>query len=79
MRRGNRNILYFVLLAGLLAIIWASYRSINSTTAPSDRSTSELIAAADKSQITHATIKSSGTEVIWDHVPRQLPDRKYLP
>jgi cell division protease FtsH len=68
MRRGNRNILYFVLLAGLLAIIWASYRSINSTTAPSDRSTSELIAAADKSQITHATIKSSGTEVIWDSV-----------
>ncbi|TMG35644.1 MAG: ATP-dependent zinc metalloprotease FtsH [Chloroflexi bacterium] len=68
MRRGNRNILYFVLLAGLLAIIWASYRSINSTTAPSDRSTSDLISAADKSQITHATIKSSGTEVIWDSV-----------
>ncbi len=65
MRRGNRNILYFVLLAGLLAIIWASYRSINNTATPADRSTSELIGAADKGQIDRATIKSSGTEVLW--------------
>jgi cell division protease FtsH len=66
MRGRNRNILYFVLLAGLLAIIWASYKSINSVTAPSERSLSELITAAEQHQIDRATIKSNGTEVIWE-------------
>ncbi|HEY8737332.1 MAG TPA: ATP-dependent zinc metalloprotease FtsH, partial [Candidatus Dormibacteraeota bacterium] len=63
----NRNIFYFVLLAGLLAIIWASYRSFSNVAAPSDKTTYELIAAADSHQIDHATIKSNGTEIAWDY------------
>jgi cell division protease FtsH len=65
MRGRNRNIFYFILLAGLLAIIWASYKSFNSIAAPTDRTTSELIKAADAGEIKQATIKGNGTEVDW--------------
>ena len=67
MRGRNRNIFYFILLAGLLAIIWASYKSFNTISAPQERSTAELITAADSHQIDHATIKSNGTEIAWDY------------
>src|ERR1700694_4853488 len=65
MRGRNRNIFYFILLAGLLAIIWASYKSFNSIAAPGDKTTSELIQAADKGEIKQAVIKGNGTEVDW--------------
>ncbi len=66
MRGRNRNIFYFILLAGLLAIIWASYKSFNTIAAPQEKSTSELLAAADAHEISQATIKSNGTEIVWD-------------
>jgi cell division protease FtsH len=66
MRGRNRNIFYFILLAGLLAIIWASYKSFNTIAAPADRTTSEFLAAADGQKISTALIKGNGTEVIWD-------------
>jgi len=65
MRGRNRNIFYFILLAGLLAIIWASYKSFNVAPAPSERTTSQLIQAADAHDIREATIKGNGTEVDW--------------
>src|SRR6202047_3340402 len=67
MRGRNRNIFYFILLAGLLAIIGASYKSFNTIAAPQEKSTADLIAAADSHQIDHATIKSNGTEITWDY------------
>ena len=66
MRGRNRNIFYFILLAGLLAIIWASYKSFNTVAPPSERSTYDLIQAADQNKVKDATIKSNGTEVIWN-------------
>ncbi len=66
MRGQRRNILYFILLAGFLAIIWASYRSINNIAAPTEQPLSTLIQKADEQQVAKATIKSSGTEVIWE-------------
>src|SRR5260370_24412735 len=66
MRARNRNIFYSVLRAGSHAIIGASYKSFNPIAAPQDRSTSEPIAAADNHEITQATIKSNGTEIVWD-------------
>src|SRR3982075_3804238 len=68
MRGRNRNIFYFILLAGLLAIIWASYKSFNTIAAPADRTTSEFLAAADGGKISTALIKGNGTEVVWDSV-----------
>src|ERR1700752_4355603 len=65
MKGRNRNIFYFVLLAGLLAIIWASYKSFNTATSPTDKSTYDLIQAADAGRVYKAVIKSSGTEVDW--------------
>src|SRR2546425_11432103 len=65
MRGRNRNIFYFILLAGFLAIIWAGYKSFNNIAAPTDKTTFDLIQAADNKQIKQATIKSSGTEVDW--------------
>src|SRR5207245_10516448 len=75
MRGRNRNIFYFILLAGLLAIIWASYKSFNTVAAPSDRSTSEFLQAADSSTIGKATIKSNGTDVLWED--KGTPPTKY--
>src|SRR6266702_4420830 len=54
MRGRNRNIFYFILLAGLLAIIWASYKSFNTIAAPQDKTTADLIAAADAHQVNHS-------------------------
>src|SRR5947209_18868952 len=68
MRGRNRNIFYFILLAGLLAIIWASYKSFNRIAAPADRTTSEFLAAADGGKISTALIKGNGTEVVWDSI-----------
>jgi cell division protease FtsH len=65
MRGRNRNIFYFILLAGLLAIIWASYKSFNQAVSPSEQSTSQLIQAADAGKVNSAVIKSSGTEIDW--------------
>src|SRR5437764_7270078 len=67
MRGRNRNIFYFILLAGLLAIIWASYKSFNTVAGPQEKSTFDLIQAADNHPIDHATIKSNGSEVAWDY------------
>jgi cell division protease FtsH len=68
MRGRNRNIFYFILLAGLLAIIWASYKSFNTIAAPSDQKTSDFLAAADSGKIQSALIKGNGTEVVWDSI-----------
>src|SRR3979411_499662 len=68
MRGRNRNIFYFILLAGLLAIIWVSYKSFNTIAAPTDKSTSDFLAAADGGKISTALIKGNGTEVVWDSV-----------
>ncbi|TMD39619.1 MAG: ATP-dependent metallopeptidase FtsH/Yme1/Tma family protein [Chloroflexi bacterium] len=65
MKGRNRNIFYFVLVAGVLAIIWASYKSFNTATSPTDKSTYDLIQAADNHQVASAVIKGSGTEVDW--------------
>jgi cell division protease FtsH len=68
MRGRSRNIFYFILLAGVLTILWASYKSFNPIAAPADRTTSEFLAAADGGKINSALIKGNGTEVIWDSI-----------
>jgi cell division protease FtsH len=66
MRGQRRNIIYFVLLAVLLAVVWASYRSVNLGPGPQDKKLSDLIQAAESHEISNAVIKSSGTEVVWE-------------
>jgi cell division protease FtsH len=66
MRGQRRNIVYFILLAGLLAIVLASLRSFNVTSQPTDKSLSEFLAAVDGGNVKTAVIKGNGTEVDWD-------------
>ncbi len=66
MRGQRRNIVYFILLAGLLAIVLASIRSFNVTSQPTDKSLSEFLAAVDGGNVKTAVIKGNGTEVDWD-------------
>ncbi|HYS30548.1 MAG TPA: ATP-dependent metallopeptidase FtsH/Yme1/Tma family protein, partial [Candidatus Limnocylindria bacterium] len=66
MRGQRRNIVYFILLAGLLAIVLASIRSFNVTSQPTDKSLSEFISAIDQGIVRAAVVKGNGTEVDWD-------------
>jgi cell division protease FtsH len=66
MRGQRRNIVYFILLAGLLAIVLASIRSFNVTSQPADRSLSDFVSAVDNGNVRSAVVKGNGTEVDWD-------------
>jgi cell division protease FtsH len=65
MRGQRRNIVYFILLAGLLAIVLASIRSFSVGSQPTDKSLSDFIKAADAGSVNSAVIKGSGTELDW--------------
>jgi cell division protease FtsH len=65
MRGQRRSIILFVLLACFLAVLWWSYKGLNTLSSPTEKSLHDLIVAADHKDVTQATIKSSGTEVYW--------------
>jgi ATP-dependent Zn protease len=64
----RRNVFYLIVLAGLLAIIFASYRSFNAAAAP-QKPLSDLLAALDQKQVVHGTFNSGDDRVDWtdDH------------
>ncbi len=57
--------MYFILLAGLLAVIWASYRSFGSASSPSEKPLSDLLLALDGKQVVSGTFNSDGDRVDW--------------
>jgi len=63
-RPQRRNVLYLVLLAGLLAITWASYRSVN-TSQRAEKSLGDLLTAVDNHQVAGGTFSSEGDRVDW--------------
>ncbi|MDQ6883865.1 MAG: hypothetical protein M3077_06450 [Candidatus Dormibacteraeota bacterium] len=65
MFKGRRGIIYAIILAGLLAVIWASYRSVSSTSTPTERPLSELLSALDAKQVTGGTFNADGDRVDW--------------
>ena len=65
MRGQRRNIVYFLLLAGLLAVVLASIRSFNVGSSPTDKTLSEFLTSVDNGSVASATIKGNGTEVDW--------------
>jgi ATP-dependent Zn protease len=58
----RRNVFYLILLAGLLAIIFASYRSFNDARAP-QKPLSDLLTALDLKQVVHGTFNSGDDRV----------------
>lgn len=63
--RGRRRVFYLILMAGLLAIIWASYRSFSVTSAPSEKALGELLSALDSNQVAQGTFNADGNRVDW--------------
>ena len=63
--RVRRNVYYLILFAALLAIIFASYRSLNAATAPAERPLSDLLTALDGKQVVHGTFNSADDRVDW--------------
>lgn len=64
LRGPRRNAFYLILLAGLLVIIWASYKSVNSAQT-TERPLSDLLAATDAKEVATATFTSEGDRVDW--------------
>src|SRR5256886_15502046 len=78
LRLRRRSTIYFILLAGLLAIIWASYQSVNQATAPAGKPLGDLLTALDAGQEASGVFTTDGGRVDWvDHHGRR--DRTPLP
>src|SRR5256714_14769057 len=60
LRLSRRSTIYFILLAGLLAMIWASYQSLNHTTAPAGKPLGDLLTALDAGQVASGVFTSPG-------------------
>jgi len=65
LRLSRRSTIYFILLAGLLAMIWASYQSFNHTTAPAGKPLGDLLTALDAGQVASGVFTSDGERVDW--------------
>jgi len=65
-RARRRKVLYPIMLAGLLAIIWASYRSYAGVAgAPAEKPLSDLLTALDEKQVASGTFTNEGDRVDW--------------
>lgn len=64
LRGQRRNTFYLILFAGLLAIFWATYQSLNTAQAK-ERPLSDLLTATDAKQVANATFTSEGDRVDW--------------
>src|SRR2546428_6887078 len=62
--RRHRKI-YYLLLAGLLAIIWAAYVSLNGTGAWAEKPLSDLLTALDAKQVANGVFTTDGDRVDW--------------
>src|SRR2546423_15651563 len=65
LRLSRRSTIYFILLAGLLAMIWASYQSLNHTTAPAGKPLGDLLTALDAGQVASGVFTTDGERVGW--------------
>src|SRR5260370_32424708 len=64
--RRHRSVYYLILLAGLLAVIFASYRSFNTAELP-QKPLSDLLTALDQKQVVHGTFNSADARVDWTY------------
>src|SRR2546423_10255287 len=64
-RLRRRSTIYFILLAGLLAIIWASYQSVNQARAPAGKPLGDLLTALDAGQVASGVFTTDGERVDW--------------
>jgi ATP-dependent Zn protease len=67
LRLRRRNAIYFILLAGLLAIIWASYQSFDQTAARAEKPLSDLLTALDGKHVAKGVFTTDGDRVDWTY------------
>jgi len=67
-RLRRRNVVYVIMLAGLLAVIWASYRSFTDIKAPAEKPLSELLTALDHKEVVHGTFNADQDRVDWTDI-----------
>ncbi len=65
MKVQRRSLIYFVLLVGLVTLLWVTWQGLSKSTAPEQRSITDLITAAQEGKVTDVTIKGNGTEAVW--------------
>ena len=63
LRTRHRNTYYFILLAGLLAIIWAAYRM--TAVSPTEKPLSDLLTALDSKAVVSGTFQADADRVDW--------------
>jgi ATP-dependent Zn protease len=67
-RLRRRNVVYVIMLAGLVAVVWASYRSFTDAKAPTEKPLSDLLTALDEKQVVHGTFNSDQDSVDWTDI-----------
>ena len=65
LRLSRRSTIYFILLAGLLAISWVSCQSLNQATAPAGKPLGDLLTALDAGQVASGVFTTDGERVDW--------------
>src|SRR2546430_16177183 len=65
LRLRRRSTIYFILLAGLLAIIWASYQNVNQARAPAGKPLGDLLTALDAGQVARGVFTTDGERGDW--------------
>jgi hypothetical protein len=63
-----RNVVYLILMAGLVAVVWASYRSFTDTKAPTEKPLSDLLTALDEKQVVLGTFNGDQDRVDWTDI-----------
>ena len=68
LRLRRRNVVYVIMLAGLLAVVWASYRGFTDAKAPTEKPLSDLLTALDEKQVVAGTFESDQDRVDWTDI-----------
>lgn len=65
LRTRRRNSLYYIVLAGLLAVVWVSYKSFDAGNAPAEKPLSQLLTTVDNKEVRSATFTTDGDRIDW--------------
>jgi len=74
-----RNVVYLILLAGLVAVVWASYRGFTDTKSPTEKPLSDLLTALDNKQVVHGSCTSDQDRVDWTDIHAHNYQTFYAP
>src|SRR5438874_13545360 len=74
-----RNVVYLILLAGLVAVVWASYRGFTDTKSPAQKPLSDLLTARDTKQLVHGSFNRDQDRRDWTDIHAHDHQTFYAP